>query len=74
VPIPNCRFSVYGRYVLEVERVDDHWKIIKQVGERRVILHDFAIPSWMTDCDEIAIFLDDMLHESSGAGDAIRRV
>ncbi|MEC3909453.1 hypothetical protein U5A82_02885 [Sphingobium sp. CR2-8] len=73
IPASPLRFDIYGRYQLEISMIDGHWKIEKQIGERHVVLHDFVIPHFVGP-DELAVYLDDILHENSGIGEVIRRI
>ena len=67
------RFDIYGKYRLEVVREGDRWVMYRlDLGKRR-LMSDFAIPSALR-ADEIAAYLDDMLHELARPGTAIRRI
>ena len=67
------RFDVYGRFRLEIVREDERWLIYRlDLGKRRPMT-DFVIPSDLGP-EEIATYLDDMLHEEAGPGDSIRRL
>lgn len=67
------RFDVYRRYQLEILREDDRWIIFRlDFGKRRPIF-DFVIPASLPQ-DELATYLDDMLHEWARPGDVIRRI
>ena len=67
------RFDIYGRYELEVVREGERWIMYSlDLGKRRAI-SDFVIPASLLP-EELATYLDDMLHESAGPGDRIRRI
>jgi hypothetical protein len=68
------RFDVYGRYVLVVERCDDTWRAL-QVGDdgKRGLRRDLVIPANLSPND-IAEYLDDLLHESARPGTSVRRI
>ena len=67
------RFDIYGRYQLEVLRTENRWEIYRHDFGKRRRLADFVIPETLGPAD-IAVFLDDMLHEEAGPGDVIRRI
>ncbi len=66
-------FDIYGRHRLEVLREDGRWAIYRLDDGRRRQFSDFVIPAEMEE-DQIAGYLDDMLHEAAGPGAAIRRI
>jgi hypothetical protein len=70
---PLC-FDVYGRYTLIVERDEEKWRVL-QVGAdgKRGLRDDLVIPSTLSS-DEIAAYLDDLLHESARPGLRVRRL
>jgi hypothetical protein len=67
-------FDVYGRYTLMVERHEGKWRVL-QVGAdgKRGLRDDLVIPSTLSP-DEIAFYLDDLLHESARPGLRVRRL
>ena len=69
------RFNVYGRYHLLVERSGRAWRVL-QIGEdgKRGLRDDISIPADLTHADEVAEFLDVLLHEHARPGTAIRLV
>ncbi|MCP5372480.1 MAG: hypothetical protein H6907_12185 [Hyphomicrobiales bacterium] len=67
------RFDVYGRYVIEVVREGDRWAAWRLDGTRRRPVPDLAIPPDLPARD-LATYLDDMLHEQSPPGGAIRAI
>jgi hypothetical protein len=68
------KFDVYGRYTLIVERHEGNWRVL-QVGAdgKRGLRDDLVIPSTLSP-DEIALYLDDLLHESARPGLRVRRL
>ena len=67
------RFDVYGRYQLEVVRENDRWVTYRLGFGKRRKMSDFAIPSSMRP-DELAVYLDDILHELGRPGSTITRI
>lgn len=67
------RFDIFSRYELDVEGRDDRW-VVYQLGEgaRRENPSVF-IPSHVPE-EEVARFLEDLLHEEGHPGGAVRRV
>lgn len=67
------RFSIYGRYYLDVERRDDRWLVYRiGLGSRRED-HTVFVPADV-DEDDIAAYLEDLLHEEGVPGRMIRRI
>jgi hypothetical protein len=71
---PVLRFDIYGRYVLVVERGGGAWRVL-QVGDdgKRGLRDDIVIPSDLS-ADDLAQYLDDLLHESGRPGARVRRL
>lgn len=67
------RFDIYGRYELEIIRKDDRWVIYRTDAGKRRSEGDLVIPASFG-ADEIATYLDDMLHEWAKPGRVIRRL
>jgi hypothetical protein len=67
------RFSIYGRFLLDVERENGVWITYRVSEGRRVKVSDFIITSDVEEKD-FPQFLDDIFHELSGPGDAITTV
>ena len=64
------KFSIYGRFVLDIIRENETW-IVYRLGEgRRVEANDVFIPPYLQE-SQIPVFLDDLFHELSGPGDSI---
>ena len=71
----RMRFDCYGRFVLDIERVDGAWRVLEvsvSEGKRR-LREDIVVPADVTEA-EMARWLDDLLHEHGGPGRAIRRL
>jgi hypothetical protein len=68
------RFDVYGRYTLIVERQGNNWRVL-QVGDdgKRGLRVDLVIPDHVAP-DDMAQYLDDLLHESARPGASVRRI
>ena len=69
----TLRFDIYGRYRLEVVRENERWVMYRLDHGKRRVISDFAIPGSLRP-DELAPYLDDMLHELARPGDNIRRI
>jgi hypothetical protein len=67
------RFDIYGKYQLEVVREDERWVMYRVDYGKRCLDSEFVIPGSLHP-DELATYLDDMLHELSGPGDVVRRI
>ena len=65
-------FNVYGRDLLEVVREEDRWVLYRVESGRRCRFTDFAIPRQLNE-NEIARYLDEMLHEAAWPGHSLRR-
>src|SRR5690242_15463294 len=59
------KFDVYGRFQLEVVREGGEWVVYELGLGKRVRSSGLIIPSSIA-ADEVATFLDDLLHELSG--------
>jgi hypothetical protein len=67
------RFSIYGRYDLDVERRDNRWLVYRRgLGIKREDPRIFVPAS--LDEDDLAAYLDDLLHEEGAPGRVIRRI
>jgi len=67
------RFDVYGRYKLEIVRDGARWAMFRLDQGRKRPFTDFVVPESLGP-DDIATYLDDMLHEWAKPGDTIRRI
>jgi hypothetical protein len=67
------RFDVYGRYQLEIVRDGERWVLYRLDNGRRRPFTDFVVPGSLRP-NEIATYLDDMLHEYAKPGDTIRQI
>lgn len=65
------RVDVYGRFQLEILRENGRWTAYRLEPGKRIRLPELAIPDDL-DATEIAQFLDDLYHEMSKPGQAIR--
>lgn len=65
------RFDVYGRFQLEVLRENGEWAVYKLSPGTRVRDVNLVIPSSVA-ATEIAVYLDDLLHELSGPEQCVR--
>jgi len=62
---------VYGRFQLEILREDGRWAAYRLEPGKRIRLPELAIPGDL-DATQVAQFLDDLYHEMSKPGQAIR--
>ena len=67
------RFDIYGRYRLEAVREDGRWVMYRMDDGKRRVSSDFVIPASLRP-EELATYLDDMLHEEARPGDVVRRI
>jgi hypothetical protein len=68
------RFDVYGRFLLDLERTPEGY-VVYQLGAegKRRARDDLVVPPDLPE-DELAQYLDDLLHEHGGPGGRVRRV
>ena len=67
------KFDIDGRFQVEVRRERDGWTVYRAEQGKRCPLHDVVIPGQLAG-DEIAIYLDDVIHEYAGLAQAVRRM
>lgn len=67
------KFSVYGRFELEVVREGDAWVAYRLAPGKRIRADDVLIPASILPA-EIGTYLDDLFHELSGPGQRVQRV
>lgn len=67
------RFSIYGHFLLDIERERGARVIYRVANGSRVMVNDFVIPSELEEMD-IPQFLDDVFHELSGPEDRIHEI
>ena len=66
--------DVYGRYRLLVERDGDRWHVLYVDNDgKRGLCDDIVVPPNLA-ADEIADYVDDLLHESAAPGKRVRRI
>ena len=65
------RFSVYGRFKLDVVREGNQWIVYRLELGKRIKVREFAIPSSFRE-SEIATFLDDIYHELAKPGQTVQ--
>lgn len=70
----RARFDIYGRMQLLVEQDKSGYRmyILGAEGKRR-LFNDFTIPDNLT-INELASYLDDMLHELAKPGQRVLRI
>lgn len=69
----KARIDVYGRYQLEVERYGDRWVVFVLGEGKRRESPSIHIPPDVAD-DQLAAYLEDLLHEEGGGAKTIRRI
>jgi len=67
------KFDIYGRYVLDAERVQGKWLIFRNENGKRRQEMDIVVPSDIGEADVIA-YLGDLLHEYASPGRSIKRI
>ena len=67
------RFDIYGRFRVEVIREEGAWIVYRLGDGKRRREHELVIPSSLA-ADEIATYLDDLLHERAHIGATVRRL
>jgi len=65
------RFTVYGRFKLDVVREGNQWAVYRLEPGKRIKGREFTIPSSLPEA-EIGTFLGDMYHELAGPGQTIQ--
>lgn len=65
------RFSVYGRFKLDVIREGNQWIAYRLEFGKRVKVSEFAVPSSLCEA-EIGTYLDDIYHEMAKPGQRVR--
>lgn len=66
------RFSIYGRFHIEVLRENGVWVAYRPQSGTRARVEELVIPSEL-DAGEIAIYLDDVFHEYAAYGQHVER-
>lgn len=64
------KFDVYGKYSLEVIRTARGWEVYRTGDGKHVRAHDIVIPQDVA-AQDVAEYLDDLLHEISPPGGKI---
>jgi hypothetical protein len=67
------KFDVYGRFRIEVAREGEAWVAYLLEPGKRIKMPELAIPKMLA-AHEIATFIDDLYHEKSRPGDAVRLI
>lgn len=67
------KFSIYGRFQLEVEREGDVWVVYRLGTGLRAKAHDIVIPAEV-EAAELAVFLDDVFHELALPGQSVEQL
>jgi hypothetical protein len=64
------KFSIYGRFQVEVRRENGSWTVYRAEMGKRARLNDVVVPSDLL-AHEIAGYLDDIFHEFAGIGQCV---
>jgi hypothetical protein len=67
------KFNIHNRFVLDIVRKDDAWRMFMLDSGKRIRITDFAIPPSL-DESQLPQFLDDIYHEMGQPGDVIVRM
>jgi len=67
------KFDIYGRYVLDVERIQGKWVSYRTSEGKRRQEPDIVIPSDIAETDVLA-YLEDLLHEYASPGRSISQI
>jgi hypothetical protein len=67
------KYDMYGRFQLEVLRENGAWKVYHIGQGVKSLAHDVVLPHDLA-ADEVAIFLDDLFHESDTSGRGINEL
>jgi hypothetical protein len=71
--VKRLTFDVYGRYRVHAERHGEVWLVLRVAPDGKRGLLGVEVPPELPE-SALAEFLDDLLHEDSGPGEAIRLV
>ncbi len=69
----KLRFDLYGVFVVDLERVEERWVAYRAGEGKRRPLPELVVPGEI-DEDGLLRYLDDLCHEMSAPGRAIRRI
>ena len=67
------RFDVYGRFRIEVVREDSRWVVYRYGAGTRRVDDSLSLPGNVND-ENLAVVLEDLLHEYARPGHILRRV
>lgn len=67
------RFRIYDRYEIDVERHEHRWVAYRRGEGTRRVAREIFIPPDVRE-DDVATYLDDLLHEQGAPGRSIRRI
>ncbi|WP_133645159.1 DUF7661 family protein [Paraburkholderia flava] len=67
------RFDIFGRYRIDVRRIDGRWKVQRPGNGVVGDVDDIVIPDDIDEQD-VEQYLNDLLHEEATPGTEIRRV
>ncbi|AOB24946.1 MULTISPECIES: DUF7661 family protein [Bordetella] len=61
------KFDIYGRYQLDIVREGKAWVAYRSEAGKRARAYDIVIPAALA-ADQLAEYLDDLLHELAAPG------
>ncbi|MCC5809049.1 MAG: hypothetical protein JJU06_01650 [Ectothiorhodospiraceae bacterium] len=67
------KFDIYGRFVLEIVRVDGRWEVFRAGDGVRRPEADLAIPQALP-ADRLVAYLEDVYHELARPERVVRRL
>lgn len=67
------KFSIYGRFQLDIQRENDAWAVYRLSPGKSMKVGDVVLPPELPE-SELAAFLDDVFHELAGPGDSVERL
>lgn len=64
------KFSIYGRFQLDIRRENDAWAVYRVDPGKRVRADEIVVPPDVAE-EELAVYLDDIYHEYAGPDDSV---
>jgi hypothetical protein len=67
------KFDIYGRFQVDVRRVNDSWEVYRLEPGKRAKMEELVIPPTLG-ANEIIVYLDDIFHELAGFGQSVEPI
>lgn len=67
------KFSIYGRFQVDIRRENDTWVAYRAEMGTRTVLPDIVIPADLA-MHDLATYLDDIFHEYASHGQMVEAV